>query len=120
MGQTYFFVVKVEDDVDSNNLPSDQVTLWINPLLSSEAANPTPLLQTLVGFNGIFPGNTGIDRLSLIGNPENPGSTFFDEFRVGNSWDSVTPIPEPGTTVLLCGILVLGLVAFRRYRQDSI
>ena len=113
MGETYFFVFKVEDDVDPDNLPSDQVTLWINPILSSEAANPTPTLQTLVGFNGIFPNNTEFDRLNLVGNPQDPGSTYFDEFRIGGSWDSITPIPEPGT-LLLVGISLSALLLFRR------
>ncbi|MEX2382150.1 MAG: PEP-CTERM sorting domain-containing protein, partial [Opitutales bacterium] len=42
---------------------------------------------------------------------------FFDELRVGGSFDSVAPIPEPATWALWGGLLSLGALAWRRRRQ---
>lgn len=36
-----------------------------------------------------------------------PGAFGFDELRIGNTWEDVTPVPEPATVVLAS----LGIVA---------
>jgi hypothetical protein len=54
----------------------------------------------------------------LFGQQDNTTSTgtIFDEFRIGTTFASVTPIPEPSTSALLIGLGALALIGMRRRR----
>ncbi|MCC5851030.1 MAG: PEP-CTERM sorting domain-containing protein [Verrucomicrobia bacterium] len=103
---THFVVARFVDGGFGNRT----VDLWINPndITSQGTADYT--------FDAnYFDGHT-FDSITIgahMGkNVSNP-SFIIDEVRVGTTWDSVTPIPEPGTLILL-GISLGTLWLFRR------
>jgi hypothetical protein len=93
----------------------DVIQLFVDPAdLTTEGAN-TP--------NAIFVGDFVADRLSaetqyIFGDISTlPASIgIFDELRIGGDWNSVLPIPEPGTATLL-GLGSLGLLMARRNKR---
>ena len=108
---TVFVVGKIENNGAGSG--DDELSLFLNPSLSSEPTSAT--VSTGVGTKGWFPseslGSLHIDAEVTGGEP----ATFFDEIRIGESWDDVSPIPEPGTLALV-GILLGTLILFRRRR----
>ena len=98
---THFAILKV--DVNSAGTGHNLELFW-DPTLSSEGAN----VATNAGFNGAIPTNI------LLSSKNTSGAINFDELRIGTSWESVTPVPEPSTYALLIGSLVMLFVAVRR------
>lgn len=80
---------------------SDTTTLWINPVVGEEE----PIVSSLSFTAGKA---SGVARwYSYIGGTSTTYTSFaFDEFRVGTTWEDVTPIPEPATTAFV--YLLLG------------
>ena len=80
---------------------SDTTTLWINPVVGGEE----PIISSLSFTAGKA---SGVARwYSYIGGTSSTYTSFaFDEFRVGTTWEDVTPIPEPATSAL--GFVLLG------------
>ncbi len=103
--QTYLFVMELQLD----SAGTDSVTYWLSPEVGG--ASPTNALAT----NTI----TGIE----LGTPDawdtnitRGGPTLWDEFRLGDTFEDVTPIPEPSVAALVCGAFGLALVLSRRRR----
>lgn len=97
-----FFVVRI--DFQSGN---DDVNVWVNPLLADTPPSDTEAYvysSIDIQFDGIF---------LAAGN-----ATFScDEFRLGESWDAVTPttpIPEP-----VAGCIALSLIALLALRKQT-
>jgi hypothetical protein len=93
---------------------SNTAFLYLNPVANSgKPAQAT--LEANIGTLGWFPSQdlTVLSFEALL-NP-NTAATYFDEFRIGETWDSVTPIPEPGTLVLV-GITLGAFLIFRKRR----
>lgn len=109
-GDTIFVVGKVENEGGSGG--ADRVSLFLNPNLASEG---TADVFVDVGTDGWFPSST-LDGIGVYANlnGQQTGSSF-DEIRIGETWDSVTVIPEPGTLVLL-GVALGAMAIFRRRR----
>lgn len=89
---------------------SDTTTLWINPVVGEEE----PIVSS---FSFTAGKGSGVARwYSYVGGTSTSYTHFsFDEFRVGTTWEDVTPtaaIPEPATATL--GLLLLGGWAGRR------
>lgn len=84
---------------DSNN--SDTVTAYRNPTLGTE---PMTATGSTSGFNFAF------DRVTMANFQTGSQSLAMDEFRFGDTYASVTPVPEP-TAALLA---VLGLLPLLR------
>jgi hypothetical protein len=86
------------------------ISVWLNPAnLTDESALGTPVYQSILNYSQF-------DELTLRGRY----STDFDELRLGTTFDSVTPVPEPSTYALLMGLAVAGmLVARRRFFNRS-
>ena len=78
------------------------------------------------GLGGASPTGSAYDSgsltLSSVGTVSNielfssDGVSSFDEIRLGDTFASVTPIPEPSSFALLAGVLGLSLVMLRRRR----
>jgi len=96
------YVVKF-DFLASDN---DTVSIFANSTLGGEPATPT-LLKTECG-------DMSLNGLS-IAEYFSSGNINIDEIRLGTSYSSVTPIPEPGTIALLVtGIISLVAYAWRK------
>jgi hypothetical protein len=85
-----------------NGASSAQLTMWVNPDLSSEPALGTAILDATVG-------RIPFDRIRVAGADD--GVVNYDELRVGGSWIAV--IPEPAALSLL-GLGALALALLRR------
>jgi hypothetical protein len=116
---TYLVVFKIEHATGDGG--GEQVHMYMSPLLASEALNTPDLIANWEkdddplylngGWLSVDAGNTSSNR---------PYAEFtFDEFRIGATWEDVTPIapvvPEPGTLAL--GLLMLGMTSGRRSRR---
>lgn len=113
---THLFLVKAERNFDTNE---ETFSLWINPTLGvdeTELATPTINIVT----SAQFPLFTAGDSFSLgtrahLANVSSVSQElYWDEFRLGTTLASVTPIPEPGLIALLAGLTALGAVFQRR------
>ncbi|MCD8481976.1 MAG: PEP-CTERM sorting domain-containing protein [Verrucomicrobia bacterium] len=103
-GSTYFLV----GSYDLENFTSE---LWLNPDSSTfGSAVPTSTLSATGGTD-----LATISQFLIRGANGSPAMTM-DELRIGSTWASVTPIPEPSTYAALFGLLALGFVAWRRRR----
>ena len=88
----------------------DTVNLWLNPNPSTFGAGaaPAPLVS-----GGLASGSELSSIASFIvrnvRDTSGPDpSIVFDELRIGSTWASVTPIPEPATLgLLLVGCLLM-------------
>ncbi|MEP6668234.1 MAG: hypothetical protein ABJF10_03725 [Chthoniobacter sp.] len=94
------FVLRIDFGVGG----TDTVSIYANPLLGTEPGSP---------LGQVTASDLSFDRIS--------NSTFsggavqmLDEVRVGTTFASVTPAPEPGATVLLGGVAVVLLGGMRR------
>jgi len=119
-GQLDFIVMAIEHN--SGNISNDTAYVWVNPTdgagLPLGGANPafsTALTNTLgVAYEFQF------DRIRVFaGGNANASQPYVewivDEYRLGESWADVTPIPEP-TVAVLGGLAALALVLYRRKR----
>ena len=118
-GVTNFIVVAIQHV--SGSTSNDNAYIWVNPtsagglaLGGSDPAFSTALTNVSGGLKYSF------DRIRVFAggnqNARQPGAELiFDEYRLGESWADVTPIPEP-TVAVLGGLAVLALVMYRRKR----
>jgi hypothetical protein len=96
---------------------ADKAYLWVNPDLSLGEPSIGTAAATItdeLSFNRI--------RLT-VGGSQNSGATLaasglFDEIRIGDTFDDVTPVPEPACASLALGCLVSLAVAARRRRSN--
>ena len=111
-GATHMVVVEYIDPGFGAPDPRE-VNFWINPV---DLTDPNAGAEATGTFATNWAAGNIFGSLTLIAQTgdglENP-SFEFDEIRIGHSWDVVTPIPEPGSLVLL-GIALGSLWVFRR------
>lgn len=103
-GQTELFVFKMDFD------PTDptSATVWVNPDITLAEGAQDSAISSFIP-NAVP--DEGFNTLRMRGNQ----TWSFDEIRIGTTWESVTPIPEPGST-LLSFAAVLGF-ALKRNRS---
>lgn len=111
LNETIFIVGAYEFVSGASN---DVSRLWINPSYTDFGALSAPSATiTATGGTDL----TSVGGFLLRGASGSPSGTI-DELRLGTTWDSVTPVPEPSSGALL----VLGgmaLVAIRSLRKKS-
>jgi hypothetical protein len=84
------FVVRFDLSATNN---ADSVTIWRNP---TSLINEPPVANgTLSNFNFTF------DRTSLGNFQTNGDSITIDEIRIGDSYASVLPVPEPSASLVV-------------------
>lgn len=99
-GTTYFTAVHVD-------FTTGTVEVFFNPTVGG--AGPGTALRT---ESGLSIGELG--SLLILGNGN--AATTFDEIRLGTTYASVSPVPEPSTIALLLGSGLLVVFAARRSR----
>lgn len=93
---------------------SNTAFLYLNPSLSGKPATAT--ISADIGTRGWFPSQDLADlQMNAFLNPQGE-ATYFDEIRIGESWESVVVIPEPSVYAAFFGLLALGWVFARRRR----
>lgn len=114
-GSTHLFLIKTERDLTNNQQTS---SLWLNPnLLDGEGglgsaaisiveSDENPLLSAGDAF-------TLGARFQLTRDSNGAQEVWFDEFRLGTTFNAVAPIPEPSVFALGLGLIAL-LVTLRR------
>ncbi|MEZ5301794.1 MAG: hypothetical protein R3F11_14255 [Verrucomicrobiales bacterium] len=118
----HFFVWKLENNVDPNVasgdlFSGDRLTLFLDPTdLRAEAFNTATAAHSGAGTNFYVSANGAWSLTELLfGHLPNAVGDYmaFDELRVGTTWQSVAPIPEPSRALLAaCG--ALGILLRRR------
>ncbi|MGE9266530.1 MAG: PEP-CTERM sorting domain-containing protein [Verrucomicrobiales bacterium] len=118
----HLLVFKIENSVLNSGSTSngDQISLYLNPDLSSEAANSAALTMGNAETNFFVAGNSSwtLGGLQIESNLAlNGQSVIFDEFRIATTWEDMVNaanlVPEPSTTALSF-LLGLPLVLRRR------
>jgi len=115
-----YFVVMRYDRVSGTN--NDTFDLWVNPDL--DASGTSQLDSTALGTASITMSSGEFGNLAQVryqggsdaAGAQNGTQTNLDEIRIGGSYGDVSPIPEPGTYVLLAGCTGLLFVMLRRRR----
>lgn len=103
-GATTLFVVEA-DFAGGTNGSSDVFKLYVNPTLGAgQPGNPDATL-TASAFDTLPP-LTNIELTTFGAETENDSYTF-DELRVGSSYSSVTPVPEPFSLLSLIALTPL-------------
>lgn len=106
---TVFVVGEILRDSGSNT-----AFLYVNPSLSGKPATAT--ISADIGTRGWFPSDAlSVLQMNAFLNPQGE-ATYFDEIRIGESWESVVVIPEPSVYAAFFGLLALGWVFARRRR----
>jgi len=67
----------------------------------------------------IFANSSDIARFVFYSYGAGPVDIYYDELRMGATWSSVTPVPEPAS-VLLLGIGAMLLTGRRRNRRPTV
>lgn len=103
-------------DFNAASATNENIYLWVNPTLGVE-----PLLTsadaTLLGTQ-LGNGNPWTRIRIQQGTTGDNGT--LDEIRIGQTWNDVTPmVPEPGTLVLL-GVALAGVSAWRGRRSSDL
>lgn len=120
--QPQMLVMRLENNLNpdtASNAEGDQMKFWLNPILTSEASNPSPtILSTTpnkLNWYVVNPSWT-LGYVEFNADVAAGESVIFDEFRIGNTWADVTPftiVPEP-SQLLLLSIGLLGALSKRR------
>jgi hypothetical protein len=91
------------------------ITMYVDPDFSSLGTGAAPTGGSTVSFSN---GNPFPFESIALGNAGPVGTNIgFDEFRMGTTWASVSPVPEP-SSLILAGCGLFGLAA-RRWRRSS-
>lgn len=90
---------------------TDTTELWLNPV----AGDPEPVTPTLSLSAGA---GSGVAQWSSYIHSSGLSDYTFDEFRVGDTWASVTPVPEPGTLSLLALGALFALRQSRKFKRN--
>ncbi len=108
IGTTHLFVVRIDFGTGDDATATQTIDVWADPTALGGVA-PTP--TTTVSFVGR---DEGFRAISVyLG--DSSGTASLDALRIGDSFASVTPVPEP---TALAGVGLMGLLALRRRRMS--
>ncbi len=91
----------------SDTAASDNLRLWVNPTIGGSAPADGSATASFLGGDFV----DGGDFFSVGAN--NNGLGRYDEFRLGDSFSDVTPVPEPSAFTLILGISGLLFILHR-------
>ncbi|MEZ5299586.1 MAG: hypothetical protein R3F11_02795 [Verrucomicrobiales bacterium] len=117
---SHLIVWKMENNVvpgAPNTSEGDLLTMWVDPTdLRAEAYNTAAGSLGTTRTNFFVADNPAWSLRYMVfeSNVANGGIFAFDEVRVGTTWQSVLPIPEPDRALFLA--LGIGALALRRRR----
>lgn len=110
--ETVFVVLRYTFD----SVNGDSASLFLNPT----PGNPEPAasLTVTAGANLTLGTPAGIKSFFVRNNSVEPDALLIDELRIGDTWESVTPVatPEP-TAAVLGGLALFGLLLVNRHRR---
>ncbi len=95
-----FFALKYDYD-------ASEISFFYNPTPGATEGSLLALGSINAVDNNLAAVHMNLGRIQLLTANISAGSVSFDEFRIGESWADVSPIPEPSTALLLsfCGLL---------------
>jgi hypothetical protein len=104
-----FFALKYDYDNTS-------ISFFYNPAPGSSEGSLNPLGSITATSNNLATVHMNLADIRIQTNNIYSGTVSFDEFRIGNTFADVAPIPEPSSAAALAGLATLGLAALRRRR----
>lgn len=110
---TTIFVVGAYDLISGS--ANDVASLWVNPSSASFGSGSAPAVSLSITNSGTD--LSSVSGFLLRGAAGSPAGTM-DELRIGTTWASVTPVPEPSTVAMLslAGLGFAGYLVRRRRR----
>jgi hypothetical protein len=111
IGETIFVVAEYKF-VNDGTTTSDVARLWLNPTPGGVAGAPSAVAPASMA--GI---TTPINSFYIYSHTNSPGDSLVDEVRVGTTFASVTPVPEPSGAIVALG--ALGFMAIRGRRAPG-
>ena len=102
--ETVFVVLKYTFD----SVNGDSASLFLNPTAGS--LEPAPSLGPVTaGANLTLGTPAGIKSFFVRNNSVEPDALLIDELRIGDTWEDVTPTPEPTSSFALLSLCGVGL-----------
>jgi len=125
-GETYMVVGKLTGMHDDGTSVTKTADMWVLSLTDFNAVVAANFTEAALNANNVFQitrSVTNDTEISLSGHlnvhtldwSQRNFNPIYDEIRFGTTMESVMPIPEPGTLVLV-GIALGSLLLFRRRR----
>jgi hypothetical protein len=109
-GVSHFIAVHLQL---GSGVPTNAVTMYVDPDFTSLGTGSTPTGGSTVNFNTAV--NFSFNQVVLGNFSGTRSESYFDEIRIGNSWASVSPVPVPEPTgFVACGAAVVILFVARR------
>jgi hypothetical protein len=117
-----FAVVRIDHIGGANNPGNDQAFLWLNPANLLEAPDISEAITISASQFANNDRDYNFNRIRVFAGSWNStvgyGSIEVDEIRIGTTFFSVAPVPEP-STFALAGLGLLAFGAFARRRKKA-
>jgi hypothetical protein len=114
-GDSVFVVVRYTKGPDSAD---DTISLWVNPDPNSfqTGTAPAPLVTGGLATGSELSAAASFVLRNVTDSSGPDPAIQFDELRIGNTWSSVTPVPEPASFLTLSFAIALACLRRGRHR----